>query len=193
MLGGDAVSTGPRNIHLDLNPWWWLQSAEEVLAGVETLSYANEQDFIKENNLVVKAMGRHVQCVLNFTDNLEEDGGTIVVPKFHKYIARWCADNESMRKPIPWLTMPLDTPLLSLAQRIPMKEGSVLIWDQTVFHGTAPNYSERCRTAQYLKAFPMHLVSKDRLQKRSSALRRILEDNGLLEYITVDGASVFGL
>ena len=30
----------------------------------------------------------------------------------------------------------------------------MLIWDQTVAHGTAPNHSTNCRMAQYLKAFP---------------------------------------
>lgn len=37
-------------------------------------------------------------------------------------------------------------------------QGSVLIWDQRVAHGTAPNQSSRCRMAQYLKAFPRSLT-----------------------------------
>jgi hypothetical protein len=39
----------------------------------------------------VKNMGRHLQCVLNFEDNEEVDGGTILVPRFHKYIEQWCS------------------------------------------------------------------------------------------------------
>lgn len=193
MLGGPGVATGPRNVHLDLNPWWWLESAEEVTAGVDTLQYENEQDFIKENNLVVKSMGRHVQCVLNFMDNVEADGGTIVVPKFHRYIAHWCEEHKTLKKPIPWLTMPPDTPLLSLAQRIPMKRGSVLLWDQTMFHGTSPNQSANCRAAQYLKAFPVSCVSAERLTRRSCALKRILEEKNFLDDITPSGLSVFAL
>lgn len=47
---------------------------------------------------------RHVQCVLNFANNLEEDGGTIIVPKFHKHIRQWCADNCHLRNKVPFLT-----------------------------------------------------------------------------------------
>ena len=36
-------------------------------------------------------------------------------------------------------------------------QGSVLIWDQTMAHGTAPNASRNCRMAQYLKAGPRSL------------------------------------
>jgi hypothetical protein len=46
---------------------------------------------------------RHVQCVLNFADNLEEDGGTIIVPRFHKYVKAWCAENAHLRKQVPFL------------------------------------------------------------------------------------------
>jgi hypothetical protein len=30
---------GDRNIHLDMNPWWWMESSEDILRGVETLQY----------------------------------------------------------------------------------------------------------------------------------------------------------
>ena len=33
---------------------------------------------------------------------------------------------------------PVEAPLLALAQRVPMRPGSVLVWDQRVFHGTPP-------------------------------------------------------
>lgn len=187
------MSTGPRNLHLDMNPWWWLESSEDVAKGVEAIKYDSEQDFIKENNLVVASMGTHIQCVLNFTDNLEEDGGTIVVPKFHRYIEQWSGDNLSLRKPLPWLSLDLDTPLLAYAQRIPMRQGSVLMWNQTVFHGTSPNQSSRCRTAQYLKAFPSSCVSDDRGARRSSAIRKVLDKYSLWSEVTPLGEQVFGI
>ena len=96
VLAGDEVSTGPRNVHLDMNPWWWLESSEDILTGVEAVSYSSEHDFIKENNLVVRSMGMHIQCVMNFLDNLEEDGGTIIVPKFHKYISNCCTKSSQI-------------------------------------------------------------------------------------------------
>lgn len=194
VLGGESVSTGPKNVHLDLNPWWWLESAEEVERGVDTLQYTNEHDFIKENNMVVRSMGTHVQSVLNFSDNLEEDGGTVIVPKFHLELEQWCAENAHLRKPIPWLTMDDKTPLLDRAYRVPMRRGSVLVWNQVMFHGTAPNRSSRCRTAQYLKAFPRDCVSSERFIRRSQAVLQNFERSGVaLSSITETGYSVFGL
>ena len=58
-IPGESFSTGDRNLHLDLNPWWWEENALEVLDGIEkALHYKDDQDFIKENNLVVSSMGR---------------------------------------------------------------------------------------------------------------------------------------
>ena len=39
------------------------------VVGANSLMYDDPQDFIRENNLIVEDMGRHVQCVLNFMDN----------------------------------------------------------------------------------------------------------------------------
>ena len=30
----------------------------------------------------------------------------------------------------------------------------MLIWDQTMFHGSSPNSSSSCRMAQFMKAYP---------------------------------------
>lgn len=103
---GLKYSTGRRNVHLDLNPWWWLESSTDILTGKETLTYEDPQDFIRENNMVVRSMGRHVQCVMNFKDNIEDDGGTIVVPKFHHHVVQWCASHLSLKQKLPWLTFP---------------------------------------------------------------------------------------
>jgi hypothetical protein len=56
---------------------------------------------------------RHVQCVLNFADNLEEDGGTVIVPRFHKHVKAWCADNVHLRKQVPFLVF--DKPRIRIA------------------------------------------------------------------------------
>ena len=116
---------------------WWCESFNGIIEGVDTLKYESEQDFIKENNHVVQSMGLHVQCVLNFVDNSDEDGGTIIVPKFHKLIKKWCEVHIDMKKPIPWLELKADDPMTKYGQRVPMRAGSVLMWNQTVFHGKA--------------------------------------------------------
>lgn len=155
-VDGSLFSTGKKNVHLDMNPWWWSESSDDILTGVETLKYDDPQDLIKENNMVVKSMGMHVQCVLNFNDNRIDDGGTLVLPGFHHHILKWNEANKHLRKPLPWLTFSKDVdeqPLLQNACRVPMREGSVLIWNQTLIHGTSPNNSSNCRMAQFMKAF----------------------------------------
>lgn len=159
-------STGPKNVHLDVNPWWWEESSNDVIVGVESIEYNDPHDFIKENNLIVKSMGQHVQCVLNFADNHHDDGGTMIVPGYHRYNQHWIDKYKNLRKNIPWVQFSgynnklkeecseAENFLLERAQRVPMREGSVLIWYQIMFHGTSPNLSSRCRLGQFLKAFP---------------------------------------
>jgi ectoine hydroxylase-related dioxygenase (phytanoyl-CoA dioxygenase family) len=143
---------------------------------------------------------------MNFLDNHAgeaDDGGTIIVPYFHKHLPVFCRRHKALRKPLPWLKFPPEVPewadlerqllhhahryciyVLNLiytlytaaalhliyvlnppylyethllnppylydthllnpinAHRVPMRAGSVLVWDQTVAHGTAPN--NRC-------------------------------------------------
>jgi hypothetical protein len=123
---GKSFATGPRNLHLDLNPWWWVEASKLVESGLETLQYDDEQDFIRENNMVVRSMGKNVQCVINLADNLEEDGGTIILPKFHKCIEQWSHEHLHMKKPLPWLQLSASDPLVPLGQRVPMKAVIIL-------------------------------------------------------------------
>ena len=50
------VRTGERNVHLDLNPWWWLESCLDVIEGIETLKYDDPQvEIIMEKlSLIIK-------------------------------------------------------------------------------------------------------------------------------------------
>lgn len=49
-------------------------------------------------------------------------------------------------------------------------KGSVLIWNQTLAHGTAPNDSNHCRMAQYMKAFSRSAVFSQRPLPRSATV-----------------------
>jgi len=98
----------------------------------------------------------------------------------------------------------------------------VLIWDQRLAHGTAPNSSRNCRMAQYLKAFPrratfprtpipagakreaversvavgegeQQVVVSARLLRRSRALEALLRQHGARELVTPLGEVLFGL
>ena len=67
---------------------------------------------------------RHVQCVLNFAENVDNDGGTLVVPFFHRYLRRWCENNSALRRNIPWLQLSKleEEKLLRYAHRVTMRE-----------------------------------------------------------------------
>ena len=102
------------------------------MEGVDSLNYESLQDFIRENNLVVRSMGRTVQCVLNFTDNLSDDGGTVLIPGFHRVMQAWTEANLAFHRPRPWFNysdFPNDTMgqrLLDLAIRVPLRQVSLV-------------------------------------------------------------------
>jgi ectoine hydroxylase-related dioxygenase (phytanoyl-CoA dioxygenase family) len=128
--------------------------------------------------------GLHLQAAMNFHDNKCEDGGTLVVPRFHRALQAWTHEHRgALYKPCPWVTFDPPPPsataaaaddddpvdcnvridsgdsegasesavahqwLLRRARRVPMREGSVLLWNQTLAHGTCPNAS-RCAPAR---------------------------------------------
>lgn len=116
----------------------------------------------------------------------------------------WNAKHAAVRKPLPWVTLPkaVEEMYMPYAHRIAMREGSVLIWDQRVLHGTSPNYSTKCRLAQYLKAGPRDLTyckGKDgqvdeRLLRRSKALLNEFTKSNALHTISDNiGKYVFAL
>ena len=90
----------------------------------------------------------HVQCILNFNDNIDTDGGTILIPKYHKEIRNWCENKfnkQYLKVNAPFLTFEkyitcssdkkkvfqkheyeTHQHLLSLSSRVPMRE--VWLW-----------------------------------------------------------------
>lgn len=195
-----VYSTGPANLHLDLNPWWHLSDFNGVAEGVQTLRYADPQDFIKENNLVVSAFGRTVQAVLNFEDNASEDGGTLIVPCFARHLPAWAEAHAHLNnRPLPWHTFAADEEvrLLRHAHRVPLRAGAALLWDQRTAHGTSPNRSSRCRHAAYLRAgrrssmFP-GAAGHERLLRRARALsEQLMGDRQVV--VSELGRRLFGL
>eukprot|EP01031_Cornospumella_fuschlensis_P028171 gene28171-34019_t len=183
------------NLHWDMNPTWYLQDSEDVKVGLDKLSYADPQDFIRENNLYVRSMGVYVQCVLNFLDNRAEDGGTLLVPMAHRHLQAFATQHAALFRPLPWLSLPADLQkaFQQAAHRACLREGSVLVWDQRVLHGTQPNNSSRCRFAQYLRAGERYAGRGERLQRRAQAVLRGLREAGAEQEVSELGTCLFGL
>ena len=81
------------------------------------------------------------------------------------------------------------------AIRVAAREGSYVLWDQRVAHGTAPNDSSRARIAQFVKGFRKSGVSAGRARRRSERVRLEIQRAGAETRAVVSdlGRKLFGL
>jgi hypothetical protein len=206
------------NLHLDLHPWAYRERGAACQSALEQLRFETLRDFAKETNWVNAATGPHLQGVLALAHNAAEDGGTQLVPgfaaTFDAYVdalgpverhsdavaaaARAAGDDTR-----PWLIgraagggswkwAPAD-PLCSRARRVPLREGSLLLWDQRTAHGARCNTSERPRFAQFIKAYRTHTVSSARVRSRAACVEREARAAGSWDVVSPLGRRVFGL
>lgn len=189
------------NLHFDLNPWTFLaKDPAPINSALANLVYGNRQNnFINENNLVHVSMhnGVHLQLVLNLIDNEEQDGGFICVPGFYKHFNRWVSDNRGSSLDVksrdsPSLNFPNGDYVAQLGRRVPLRAGSLIIWDQRTPHGSMANNSDKVRSAQFLRVFPKSLnVPEQRARNRRNTLKRIFQQ---INFTPSDlGRSVFDL
>jgi len=80
-----------------------------------------------------------------------------------------------------------------LKVRAPIREGSFLIWDQRVAHGSEPNESDQPRMAQFIKGFRRGGAGEGRLARRAARVKAELERAGLLGEVSELGRVAFGL
>ena len=172
------------NLHLDLNPWTYFDGSTSL----DGLKYDCLRDFSKEINSVTHGSGPNVQGVLALNDNMALDGGTVLLAGFHNCFDEWTrsigtmsASMSSKDKRMGHLVWrgkgsgsykfsDMD-PLHRLKQRITMRAGSLLIWDQRVVHGSNHNNSCNFRVAKFIKAFKRSSVSEKRFNYRSKRVR----------------------
>jgi ectoine hydroxylase-related dioxygenase (phytanoyl-CoA dioxygenase family) len=89
----------------------------------------------------------------------------------------------------------LDTEIYRRAIRVSMREGSFVLWDQRVVHGSSPNDSHNFRVAQFIKGFRRDKVGSGRLKRRTSLIAKHLELAGeeTKQVVTPLGRKLFGL
>lgn len=198
----------PSNLHLDLNPWGYLQDK----LSDQKLSYENLRDFSKEMNSVTQFTGPHLQGVLAFTDNRTEDGGTTLVPGFHKHFTDWVQSLGPIDQYVKHSRIDCNRlvwrgqgagsfkfsdfdRIHTLKRRIPIRAGSLLVWDQRVVHGSQPNDSTNFRMAQFIKAFRVHRLPQERLRLRSKAVLKFVNNQwGIpITRLTQEEKAVLGL
>eukprot|EP01100_Stratorugosa_tubuloviscum_P013958 TRINITY_DN71_c1_g1_i1.p1 TRINITY_DN71_c1_g1~~TRINITY_DN71_c1_g1_i1.p1 ORF type:complete len:287 (+),score=108.99 TRINITY_DN71_c1_g1_i1:56-916(+) len=90
------------NLHLDMNPWRYFeandQSEDEYV--LSKLNYKHDGHFIIENNFIGVNNDIRVlplQGLVNLVDNVEEDGGFIIVPGFRKHLKQWTQTNQILK------------------------------------------------------------------------------------------------
>eukprot|EP01103_Thecamoeba_quadrilineata_P007845 TRINITY_DN17665_c0_g1_i1.p1 TRINITY_DN17665_c0_g1~~TRINITY_DN17665_c0_g1_i1.p1 ORF type:complete len:381 (+),score=55.37 TRINITY_DN17665_c0_g1_i1:62-1144(+) len=152
------VST-KENLHLDVNPWHYLGDGKREIRERKKIDYSKLSHFIQENNMLSQHDGLQLQAGINLADNLEEDGGFICVPGFHRVFSEtFGRSNKKPPSDSSSYTFTKKDQAFAFRKRIPMRAGSIVVWDQRMAHGSAPNRSQQFRAAQFLKMLPARLV-----------------------------------
>lgn len=190
-----------RNIHLDMNPWEYQNDAArlQVMSRLSKLQYSkSDRSYIAENNDVHSSMGQSIQAIINLRDIEERsNGGTILIPGSHKTFASWlkeCAGEKTKSGPMQY-TLSNSDPLMGLVQHPTLRAGSMIVWDQRVFHGSTPNISHELRAAVPIKAFSAAVLrgDKKRAKERALAIQEQIRNAGFGDELTELGAAAFGL
>ena len=179
-----------RNLHLDMNPWDFAgddgkKNSDRVH---NALTYHQLDHFqMLENNYIgsFKENPLHLQAQFNLLDNLEEDGGLTLVPAFHKELFTFVEltkSNMGKRCRNPFVLFREPDPMYDFALRVTSRAGSLIIWQQTVVHGSSPNHSGRFRYAQFIKMFPAEL-ERERKQRRRSKMKEFLQESHCMNYL----------
>jgi len=105
-----------------------------------------------------------VQGILALKDCSKDDGGFQCVPGFHKSIRWWCKENEEhcVKSANGYDSTTVQIPKTDVAwkhiQHMPVRRGSLLVWNGCLPHGTFPNDSNSPRIIQYIRC----LAASDR-------------------------------
>jgi len=100
-----------------------------------------------------------VQAILALSDCGPCDGGFFCVPGSHRVLRSWAhargpdVDDSAIVNPesAVQLRLPDGDPLKAHGQKVPVRRGSLLIWDAHLAHCNFPNDSSRPRIVQYVQ------------------------------------------
>jgi len=129
-------------IHWDMNPWTGLTTTFSW--AVADISQNCGYDSVK------------VQGVLSCVDCGPNEGGFHCIPGFQHHIRGWANANLDKFNPQNFevagsIQVPKNDPIRNDVQTVPIRKGSILIWNSCLPHGTFPNDSDKFRMIQYIK------------------------------------------
>jgi len=179
-----------------MNPWQYYSDELVDNKFLDKQRYRHTSDFITENNYIGNQNKNdvHLQGLINLLDNRVDDGGFHLIAGFYKHMPNWVKSTENTLKlrygtKNTFIILPEDEPLQELATRIPMKAGSLLVWEQKTPHGSAPNNSNQMRMAQFLKML-QPFPNTERGNARANFLKKKVAESGV--EMTELGEKLFG-
>ncbi len=100
-----------------------------------------------------------VQGLIALGDTPADAGGFCCVPGFHRHTLKWGRANrlhcieQALLQPVnpTSVQIPKDDPMQQHIQPVPLRAGSLLIWDSRLPHCNFANKSSRHRLVQYIK------------------------------------------
>jgi ectoine hydroxylase-related dioxygenase (phytanoyl-CoA dioxygenase family) len=104
---------------------------------------------------------RKLQAILALVDCLEEDGGFHAVPSCQNYITTWTNQNQQLclhsnqSKDSITVQILTNDSIREHVQRMPIRKGSLLVWNSRLPHRNYPNHSNRMRIIQDLHMVPI--------------------------------------
>lgn len=134
-------------LHLDCNP----HAARKGEGYVSVGSFVQKGD---DRDVVDFTQTLLVQGLISLTDARETDGGFHCVPGSHRFSMEWVMEHSPLQSRDN-IQVSEDDPLQSMVRAVPLRQGSLLVWNQLLFHGNHPNQSSRFRAVQYIRMLPV--------------------------------------
>eukprot|EP01112_Ceratiomyxa_fruticulosa_P006616 TRINITY_DN1744_c0_g1_i3.p1 TRINITY_DN1744_c0_g1~~TRINITY_DN1744_c0_g1_i3.p1 ORF type:complete len:433 (+),score=84.78 TRINITY_DN1744_c0_g1_i3:217-1515(+) len=130
----------------------WLHWDMDPFSGLTSVTFWKPNQYAENSGYKILK----VQGILALVDCAENDGGFQAVPGFHRHLPGWAWANKdnilpSLKKYDTTFQVPSNDPIRNDIQRLPIRKGSILIWDSRICHGSYPNDSSNFRCVQYLK------------------------------------------
>jgi len=129
-------------IHWDMNPW----TGQTTTFGWKV----GDRDQNRGYGQV------KVQGILSIVDCGPNEGGFHCIPGFRHHIRGWANENldkfnDQEIESAGSIQVPKEDPIRNDVQKVPIRKGSLCIWDSCTPHGTFPNDSSNFRMIQYIK------------------------------------------
>ena len=178
-----------RNVHLDINPYMYTYDTAAIATRRAEYHYASADELYGgHDNLVSREHGPHLQGTIALLDNEAHDAGFLCVPGSHRYFDRWV---ETLKPGEctggPRYDFPDHSHVHSMAQRVPVRQGSLIVWDVRLVHGSAPDQSPqgvqtRPRFVQFVTLRSESLLQREgQAAERAALVQRLYAAHGIEE------------